>query len=289
MNDYPPSWLLLERLRRAGHSTRKRLGQHFLIDDAILESVADATQATPKTLVVEIGPGPATLTTLLRMRAGGIVAVERDRRMKDFHRSVFEDDDRVQFTYEDALRIDLQALAVQKARDWDLDEVVLAGNLPFQITSPLLFAQTGPDVPWRRIVVMIQNEVADRISAQPHGRDYGILTVKLAYWWRIVERIDVPASSFSPRPKVDAAVLVFERAHADDGVDPALWAGLSKFIDGAFNQRRKKLYNSPVVASYGGRDALRDALDELGLNPDARAEELSPGDFLNLFNILDGR
>lgn len=280
--------LLLARLKAAEISANKRLGQHFLLDEEILGRIAAATQAGEETLVAEIGPGPAMLTTLLAGQAGGLIGVERDERFRPIHADIFRGMERTRFVYDDALKVDLWELARDAAAEWGLSRLVLAGNIPFQITSPLLFGQIGPDQPWERMVLMIQREVADRIVAGPRTREYGILSVKLAYWWRVAERFEVPAAKFSPRPKVDASVLVFTPTGAQERPEVSVWPGLSYFIDRAFNQRRKKLYNSPAFAAGGaeGKAALRGMLEALGLNPDARPEELSPGDFGRLYGMF---
>jgi 16S rRNA (adenine1518-N6/adenine1519-N6)-dimethyltransferase len=287
----PTSSELFHHLRLEGRRARKRLGQHFLFDEAVLMRIAESTRADPDSLVVEIGPGPGALTSALARTGARVLAVERDRNFAPYHARVFCDADRIEFLYADALAVDLWELARSKSVESGLSRRILAGNLPFQITSPLLFGQLGGDQPWERMVLMVQREVADRIVATPGNRTYGILTVKLAYWWRTTGRIEIPAGSFRPRPKVDAATLVFEPS--DPSVRPSfdLWPGLSKFIDGAFNQRRKKLYNSLIERwkEAPDRERIKTALESLGINPDARAESLAPGQFLELYRILTGK
>lgn len=288
MTDYPAPSVLLQRLREHGHRAKKRFGQRFLINESTLEKIVAETGADSDTLVVEIGPGPATLTTLLARQAGGVLAVERDETLRSFYAENFASDSRIRLHFADALKADLRSLADSAMEEWGLHEKVLAGNLPFQITTPLLFKQLGPARPWKRMVLMVQREVAERISAPPCTRTYGILTVKLAYWWKVVSKIEVPASDFRPQPKVDATVLTFEPLVFEPAFDEATWKSLSTFIDMAFNQRRKKLYNTPL-ASWGprpGKEAIRAGLETLGLNPEGRAETLSPADFLALHNLL---
>lgn len=292
MSEYPSPELLLQLLRRSGHRTTRSLGQHFMTDPAVLDAIVDAVAPSDRTLVVEIGPGPCTLTSLLAARAGGLLAIERDRTLQAFHQRIFHGKPRVEFRYEDALRVDLTALAREFKQQWDLPEAVLTGNLPYQITSPLLFGQLGPDQPWARMVVMIQKEVADRILASPHTRAYGILTVKLAYWWESRRVVDVPAALFQPPPQVDGTVLAFNPRPAADPAHPRPtpeeWPELSNFIDLSFNQRRKKFYNSPAAHRWGkdGPERLRSALAAQGIDPNVRAEDLSPSEFLALFRSL---
>lgn len=287
MNRMPTPTELLAQFRDRRFRTLKRLGQHFLTNEALLARIAEATEADERSLVLEIGPGPGTLTALLRERAGGVLAIEVDKRLEAFYEQVFPPDPHLEFIFGDALRMDPAALARSRADEWGLDRLILAGNIPFQITSHLLFAQARPDAPWSRIVLTIQREVADRLAASPRTSEYGILTVKLAYWWRLAGRWEFAAKEFFPRPKVDSSLIALEPASDPDGPTPEQWPGLSSFIDRAFNQRRKKLYNSPGATPWG-REATRDGLEALGLNPDARAEELSPADFHRLYVRLAG-
>jgi 16S rRNA (adenine1518-N6/adenine1519-N6)-dimethyltransferase len=288
VSEYPSPELLVQLLRSSGHRTTKSLGQHFMTDAGVLGALVDALELTPSTLAVEIGPGPLTLTTLLAGRAGGVVSIERDTRLKDFHDRVFAGKRHVAFVYEDAMRVEFPPLVSRFRAQWGLDDAVLTGNLPYQITSPLLFGQLGPDAPWRRIVVMIQKEVADRILAPPHTRAYGILSVKIAYWWEARRIVDVPAAIFLPPPKVDGTVLALVPKTGGPAPDPAEWRALSRFIDLCFNQRRKKLYNSPAVTSLGpdGIQRAKEALETLGIDANVRAEDLSPEQFLWLFRRL---
>ncbi|MBI1784237.1 ribosomal RNA small subunit methyltransferase A, partial [Candidatus Sumerlaeota bacterium] len=275
-------------LHAEGHRISKGLGQHFLADEALLTRIANAVGADEQALVIEIGPGPATLTALLADRSGGLVAIEFDKRLEDFHRNIFKSNERIELIYDDALRVDLWQIARSRAERWGLNRMFLAGNLPFQITSPLLFDQAQPGHPWARMTLMVQREVADRITAIPGTKDYGILTVKVAYWWKVVERFNVPASAFTPPPKVDASTLIFDPLSASESPDPSIWPGLSKFIDAAFNQRLKKLYNGLAERWKPAPEkcVIREALSQLNLNPDARAENLSPHEFLELFRRL---
>lgn len=282
MMQYPSTSMLLLRLKREGYRTNKRLGQHFLSDEYLLSKIADLTGADEKTLVIEIGPGPATLTAFLAQRAGGVVAIEKDSRLRSFHEEIFGKQSNLEFIYADALQVDLWALAREKAAAMGAEKCILAGNIPFQITSPLLFGQIGEGRPWNRMVLMIQREVADRITASPHSRDYGILTVKLAYWWKVVERLEIGAEKFTPRPKVDATTLVMEPIEPEEEFKRG-WPAYSKFVDLCFNQRRKKLYNSPAATAAGGRDAFRNALEKIGVDANVRAEDLSPEEFLRLY------
>lgn len=276
---------LMLQLKLKGFWMRRSLGQHFLTDQPLLERIADAAGLDRQTLAVEIGPGAGLLTTSLAQRAGGVLAVELDERLRPIHTETFGNASQVEFVYADALRIDLADQARRLMEKLDLNRLVLTGNIPFQITSPLLFGQCGPLAPWKRMTLMVQREVADRIVGCPGTKAYGILTVKLAYWWRVVERFEVPAARFFPRPKVDAAVLVFEPIKADRTPPLKIWPGLSAFIDAAFGQRRKMLINSLAGrwAKFPGKARVLEALESQGIPPQVRAEALNPDQLQQIY------
>lgn len=284
----PSPGLLFSLLRQRGFHTSKRLGQNFLTDENLLARIADMAGLGPDCLALEIGPGPGTLTTTLAPRAGGVVAVELDERLREFHAAIFGANPRIEFVYGDALRLDIWALARERAARRGLGRIALVGNLPFQITSPLLFAQADPGAPWFRMALMVQKEVADRLVASPGGRDYGALTVKLRMWWRVTAKLHVPAGAFTPRPNVDATTLAFEPMAESERPAADEWPGLSGLIDAAFNQRRKKLYNSISERWPGApsKDVIRRAIDVAAGDSEIRAESLSTDGFRTLYREL---
>ena len=288
-NLLPSTDFLILQLKLKRFFYKRSIGQHFLMDDAVLDRIAELCGATPETMVVEIGPGAGMLTSKLAARAGHVTGVEFDQRLTELHQEVYAVCPSIQFHYADAMKTDLARLAAEgMAAHPELREAILTGNLPFQITSPLLFSQCGPGVPWRRMVFMIQKEVGDRIASRAGCREYGILSVKLGLWWRVTERFDVGADKFFPKPKVDAAVLAFEPIPAEDTPTVEEWPGLSRLIDAAFAQRRKFLVNS-VMARWGelaGKERLIEALTALGHNEKTRAEVLTPPEFRKLYRLL---
>ncbi|HSA55956.1 MAG TPA: 16S rRNA (adenine(1518)-N(6)/adenine(1519)-N(6))-dimethyltransferase RsmA [Gemmatimonadaceae bacterium] len=265
--------------RPAAHRTpraRKRFGQHFLADPGVLERIVEALDPGPGATVVEIGPGRGALTDRLAARAARVIAVEIDRDLVALLRERYAEQGSVRVVEGDALKVDWAALAGGPYR--------LAGNLPYYITTPLLFRALQPPRP-ERSVVLVQREVADRIVAAPGSKTYGALSVnvQLVAHAEIVAR--VPAASFRPRPSVDSAVVrLLPRVHpllSDDEAAP-----LRHFIQGIFGFRRKQMVR--VLRELRGvdADAARRVLSAAAVAPDVRPETLPPDAFLRLFRAL---
>ena len=251
--------------------TKKRFGQHFLHDPSILGRIAEAVQIQPGDRVLEIGPGPGGLTLELARRTDRLVAIEKDRDLVPSLRQRFP---RASIVEGDALELDWHALAGP-------GPVRIVGNIPYNITSPLLEQALRPPRPVA-IVFLVQKEVAERVAAKPGGAEYGALTVGVQAVAKVERLFSVPAGAFKPRPKVDSAVLrltpLEEPLVADSEVEP-----FRRFVVGLFGFRRKQLVRglreltdaTPVVAEGWLRAA--------GIEPAARPQELSPEVFVGLF------
>jgi len=252
---------------------KRRLGQHFLSDPRILERIADALGPTERDTVLEIGPGPGGLTAALAERAGGVVAIEKDAELVPALRERFP---RATVVAGDALELDWQALAGPAA--------LVAGNIPYNITSPLLDKALTPPRP-PRIVFLVQKEVAERVTAAPGGGTYGALTVGVQAVARAERLFLVPAGAFHPRPKVDSAVLRLTP------LDPPLVADsdLSRFrrlVVGIFGFRRKQLGRGVRELTGWPPERVSEALTRAGIDPAARPETLPPAGFVRLLRAL---
>jgi 16S rRNA (adenine1518-N6/adenine1519-N6)-dimethyltransferase len=251
------------------HVARKRFGQHFLVDAHYVRAILDAIDARPGDNMVEIGPGLGALTRALIGACGRITAIEIDR---DLAAHLSEEFGRDTFSLEiaDALEFDYSTLG----RD-----LRVVGNLPYNISSPLLFhlAQFAGIV--RDITVMLQREVVQRMAARPATAEYGRLSVMLQAKFSIERLLVVPAGAFRPPPKVESAVarlvpLGESRPHIDD---ETLFAAL---VSAAFGQRRKTLRNALSTLAGAGD------LEREGIDPGARGETLSVGDYVRVANSL---
>jgi len=270
---------LREVIRGAGLSAKKSLGQNFLLDLNLTRRIARAAGPLAGVTVVEVGPGPGGLTRALLLEgAEKVIAIERDERcLPALQEIAAAYPGRLEIVCGDARKIDYVALPlVSPAR--------LVANLPYSVGTPLLIAwlKTTPWPPWfDRLVLMFQREVADRIVAAPDNKDYGRLAVLTQ--WRTKPRIllSLPPDAFTPKPKVASAVV--ELVPRDRPEPPCDVLQLERVTAAAFGQRRKMLRSSL-------RQITPDAeglLEELGLDPKARAETLQIGDFCRIANALD--
>lgn len=269
----------------------RRLGQHFLTDPAILDRIVDALDPQPTDTVIEIGAGQGTLTVRLAPRVGRVIAIERDRALA----TALQEGARrgaparlaanVTVVAGDALRLDWAALArdaLPAAGAPPAHKVV--GNIPYYITSPLIDKALTPPPP-QVVVYLVQREVAERLAAEPGGRDYGALTVGVRAAARVERLFVVRAGAFRPPPAVDAAAVRFTPL-ATPLLAPARQAAFRRFVTQLFSRRRKQLGRS--LRDVGGldREQAGALLSALGIPPEARPEVLSPQALVELFQAL---
>ena len=254
-----------------GHVARKRFGQNFLADPHYTARIVAAVDPLPGENVVEIGPGLAAITGGLVERAGHVTAIEIDRDLAARLRDQFTP---AQLTLHvaDALEFDFASLPA---------DLRIVGNLPYNISSPLLFHLASYDERLRDLHVMLQREVVARMTAEPGTADYGRLTVMLQVKFAIRRLFVVPPGAFRPAPKVESAIarLVPLGAAKPLIADPPLFA---RVVAAAFGQRRKTLRNA--LSALCDETALR----RLGLDPGCRGEILPVGEFVRIANALAG-
>ena len=255
------------------HRPRKRFGQHFLTDRRSLERIVEALEPEATDTVVEIGPGTGALTVLLAPRCSRLIAIEIDRDLVASLRGRFSEHAGVEVVEGDALEVNWAALAN--------GPYLLAGNLPYYITTPLIFRILESPLP-RRAVLLVQREVADRLAAKPGSSDYGALTVnvQVAATVRTVGRVG--AGSFQPKPKVDSAIVLLTPRTA-----PLLGSDEEKpfrqFVQAAFGMRRKTLLRLVRELWIPSADQANALLSASGIDPSARPETLTPETFLLLY------
>lgn len=275
-----------ELLTSEGLRPRHFLGQNFLIDANILRIITGAAGIAHFDTVIEVGPGLGALTQALVEQAGRVYAIESDPRMAAIVKRELDYAGNLIVINADAMSFDVLSL-------WEghpTEGVKMVSNLPYQIAATLI-------VDWLRsfewlveYTVMVQREVAERIVAQPGGKDYSSASVKIQYR-AIASRVaNVSRNSFYPRPRVDSAVLRLVRRPRAEGREVPL-AGdeelFDRIVTAAFSQRRKKLVNSVSAGIEGfSTRAVTMALADLGISESVRAEDLSPSEYTELSNLL---
>ena len=259
---------------------KKRLGQHILKDESILEYIADICELTPQSAVLEIGSGVANLTERLARRGGKIIAVELDEQFRIFHVRLSLHHTNVEFIYQDIMDLDLDQIPALR----DAKDVVITGNIPYNLTTPLIMKILECPLKFRRMVLMVQKEVAIRLTTRAHNSDTSAITLKTQYYCETTMLRIIPSNLFHPAPKVDSALVLFEPRASLPYTDEKR-VQFFRFMDGAFSQKRKTILNSLGNSLHGkiGRAELATALEEAGIAPMSRAENIPLETFLVLF------
>ena len=276
-------------LERHGFTFKKSFGQNFLTDTNILQKIVDTAEIDDQVNVIEIGPGIGALTEFLAERAAQVMAFEIDHRLVPILADTLRDFDNVTVVNEDILRVDL-AQHIQNFKNPDLPIKVVA-NLPYYITTPILMHLIESGIPFSEFVVMMQKEVADRISAKPNTKAYGSLSIAVQYYMTAKVAFIVPRTVFVPAPNVDSAILKMVRRP-----EPAVAVEDEKFFfkvsKASFIHRRKTLWNN-LTGYFGKTDEIKDkltkALDQAGLSPSVRGEALGLEEFASLADALKGQ
>jgi 16S rRNA (adenine1518-N6/adenine1519-N6)-dimethyltransferase len=258
---------------------RKRFGQHFLTDPRALDRIVEALAPEPGSVVVEIGPGRGALTDRLAARCGRLVAIEIDRDLVRQLRDRYANQRGVEIVEGDALETDWAMLAG--------GPYLLAGNLPYYITTPLLFRMLDAPRP-ERAVLLVQREVAARLQAAPGSRNYGALSVNVQTSSAVRVVAPVRAGAFHPKPAVDSAIVLLTPL-ATPLVTPDEAGPFRRFVQAVFGLRRKQLVR--VVRELTGWDADKagELVAALNLSSNARPETLTPGQFVMLSRAVQAK
>lgn len=281
--DYSVTRAILER---HGFTFKKSFGQNFLTDTNILQKIVDTAEIDKKVNVIEIGPGIGALTEFLAENAAEVMAFEIDDRLVPILADTLRDFDNVTVVNQDILKVDL-AQYIAEFKNPDLPIKVVA-NLPYYITTPILMHLIESGIPFSEFVVMMQKEVADRISAQPNTKAYGSLSIAVQYYMTAKVAFIVPRTVFVPAPNVDSAILKMVRRE-----QPAVEVQDEKFFfkvsKASFVHRRKTLWNN--LTSYFGKSEevktkLERALEKADLVANVRGEALDLAAFARLSDTL---
>ena len=269
----------IELIKQNQFAFKKKFGQNFLIDGRVLDRIVQGAGITKADDVLEIGPGIGALTQGLCEAARHVRAVEIDRELIPILEKSLSDYDNVDVINSDIMDTEL--------RDLYPGPFKVVANLPYYITTPIVMKLLESDADIESITVMVQKEVAERMQAAPGGKDYGVLTLSVAYHAEAEIIANVPPNCFMPRPDVSSAVIKLTR-RAEPAVTPRSPDHMFRLIRAAFSQRRKTLINavSNDVSLELPKAELEAALQELGLDPRIRGERLSLQDFSDLSDVL---
>ncbi|QQK07984.1 16S rRNA (adenine(1518)-N(6)/adenine(1519)-N(6))-dimethyltransferase RsmA [Miniphocaeibacter halophilus] len=278
---YQPSYLK-EVLKKFNFTFSKALGQNFLTDGNIIRKIVKESSISKEDTVLEVGPGFGTLTEELAINAKQVIAVEKDSRLMEVLEFTLEDFENVIIINNDILKENIKKIKEEFSPNRKLKVVA---NLPYYITTPIIEYLIENKEYIDSITIMVQEEVAKRIVATKDNKDYGSLSLYIAYNSdaRIIGK--APKNIFMPSPKVDSAVVILELRNKEFNVDEDL---LFKIIHSGFTKRRKNILNS-LTTGFANikKEELKEVLAELKINSNLRAENLSLNDFINITNKIN--
>lgn len=258
---------------------KKNYGQNFLVEPGIVDKIARSAMSDKPCTVFEIGPGIGALTQALSRYAKKVVSFEIDERLIPVLKDTLSDCDNVEIIHTDFLEIDLKAWVEKYQKEGE--DVVIAANLPYYITTPILFKIFESDANVEQITVMMQKEVADRFAAQVNTKDYNALSVVTQYRCEVKPVMKIPRNVFNPKPNVDSSVIRFRFKNDQRVVDEEYFFTMVK---GCFKQRRKTMLNN-----YGefckSKDIARVNMGKANIQENIRAEALSLEQFICLFEV----
>lgn len=273
-----------------GIKFNKGYGQNFLISEDVPYRIANECLADHSCGVIEVGPGIGTLTCQLADVAKKVVAVEIDTNLIDILKETLSDFDNVKVINSDILKINLPKLVDEEFKD---TEICVCANLPYYITTPILMYFIESGLKFKSITVMVQKEVAMRLSSKPGDSDYGAITAAIARYGTARRLFNVPSGCFMPAPKVDSAVLQIT-PHQTKPYSVVSEEMLTRVIRAAFSQRRKTLLNS-LSGSFAGieKQEIKDIIISCGFSDTVRGEQLGVQEFAKiadkLSEIIDNR
>lgn len=269
-----------EDLKKEKFRFKKQFGQNFISDDHLLAKIVEAAEITPEDVVIEIGPGAATLTAALAEKAAQVIAIEIDKDLFPIIERRMAGYSNFELVAGDAMKVDFDALAAK----YGAKRYKVVANLPYYITTPIVmrFLEEGFRV--SELVIMVQQEVADRFLANPGTKAYGAITAVINYYGSVSRAFNVPRTMFTPRPEVDSSIVKI-KCYENKPFEADDEKLLRRVIKAAFGQRRKTL-NNALKALNLPKDELDKALQMAGIDAARRGETLSVEEFVCLSNAI---
>lgn len=268
-------------LKKYNILANKSLGQNFLIDDEVIENIVNAAEVNKENIVIEIGPGLGTLTNKLLGKAKMVIAIELDKRMVNILNDRFSLYNNFKIINDDVLKVDLKNII----KEQNAKSVKIVANLPYYITTPIIMKLLEDRLDIQSITVMIQKEVAKRLTATPGDKMSGAITYAVNYYCEPKEVVVVPNSSFIPKPEVESEVINL-KLRKNYPVELKNEKLFFKLIKVSFMQRRKTLINGLSNSGIVDKKQAKELLEGLGLDEKVRGENLNMQDFANLANAI---
>ncbi|WP_400244730.1 16S rRNA (adenine(1518)-N(6)/adenine(1519)-N(6))-dimethyltransferase RsmA [Niallia sp. JL1B1071] len=273
-------------LDKYGFSFKKSLGQNFLIDTNILRNIVDHAELTEESGAIEVGPGIGALTEQLAKRSKKVVAYEIDQRLLPILKETLEPYPHAKVIHQDILKANVKEMLETEFND--IRDIMLVANLPYYVTTPIIMKILEEKLPLRGIVVMLQKEVAERISAKPGTKEYGSLSIAIQYYTKPEVVMIVPKTVFVPQPNVDSAVIRLT-IRETPSVSVKNEDFFFQITRASFAQRRKTILNNLSSQLEGGKEKKAEiiaALEQAGIEPSRRGESLSIEEFAKLSDVL---
>lgn len=273
-------------IKKYNIKANKSLGQNFLINENVINSIVDCSNISNRDLVIEIGPGLGTLTKCLLEKSGKVICVEIDSKMIKILKDRFSLYSNFEILNQDILKVDLKKLIKCEKKMGNFDSVKVVANLPYYITTPIMMRLLEEELDLESITVMIQKEVADRLIAIPGDKQTGAITYSVYYYSNAEGILEVPRDSFIPEPDVISKVIKLQ-LRKQCPVEVKSKDIMFKIIKSAFMQRRKTLLNALCNTKvFISKEEGMEILKKLGLDVNIRAEKLSLEDFSNITNLI---
>ena len=264
----------------------KSLGQNFLINESVIETIIDSSNITKGDLVIEIGPGLGTLTAYLLEKAKKVICIELDSKMVNILNDRFASYKNIEIINQDILKVNLKNLIKSEKKIADIKNVKVVANLPYYITTPIIMKLLEEELDIESITVMVQKEVANRLIAIPSEKDTGAITYSVHYYAETEGITDVAKESFIPEPEVTSKVIKL-KIRKEPIVQCENKDLMFKVIKSAFTQRRKTLLNSLVNTKiFENKKQGIEVLEKLGLDINIRAENLKLEDYANISKTI---
>lgn len=274
-------------MKKYGIRANKSLGQNFLIDDAVVSKIIDASDISKNDLIIEIGPGLGTLTSLLLEKSKKVICIELDSKMINILHDRFSLYDNIEIINEDVLKVNLNDLIEKEKKQNEIKDVKVVANLPYYITTPIIMKLLEDELDLSSIIVMVQKEVADRLIAIPGEKNTGAITYSVYYYASSEKILEVPNTAFIPEPEVTSEVIRLN-IRKEPVVNPKNVDLMKKIIKNAFTQKRKTLINSLTNTKiFSSKQVGEEILKNLKIDEKIRPEELTLQQFADISDMLN--